>query len=195
MLYRPDTVSVASCNPNIGHGAFHHGAIRAWLCIKGSYYRVLATHLSWTDGATRLRESRWFTDYAKDCTVLMGDFNEDTPTAPEPDWTKIPEQLHSRYRLVNDDGSYGRADRRAVGNLLSAGYVNPGDYLGQKPEPTTGHWYENEPEPQTLDHILVGDAAKKRIRRYWTLKSPESLAASDHLPKLLDLFESCGHSG
>ncbi|MBL1115280.1 endonuclease/exonuclease/phosphatase family protein [Streptomyces sp. 110] len=194
LLVRPDTVQIKSCNPRMGTGAFHHGAIRALLCVKGVDYRVFATHLSWTDGATRLAESRWFTDYAKGSTVTMGDFNEDSPTAPQPDWSKIPQQLHSRYRLVNHDGSYGDADRRAMGNLLSAGYVDPCAYLGQKAEPTTGHYYENEKAPQTLDHILVGDAAKKRIRRYWSPKDKVTQKASDHLPKLLDLSHACGNS-
>ncbi|GHJ36021.1 endonuclease/exonuclease/phosphatase family protein [Streptomyces sp. TS71-3] len=191
LLYRPERLRVISGTTQLGHGALHHGAIRALLVDRDDQdkeYLVHATHLTWTDGERRLDESRWFTDKAQGRTILMGDLNADVPTAPEPNWSNIPRNLHSRYRRVLPDGTYGPADRRCTANLLNAGYVDPGVYLGLKPAPTTGHYYDNEPEPQTLDHILVGAELADDIEEYWTVDTDEARTASDHLPKVLDLI-------
>lgn len=117
----------------------------------------------------------------------MGDYNAGLPAHPEPNWNRIPQHLHSRYRIMLPDGSYGPADRRGTGNLLSAGYVDPATHLRTLVDPTTGHWYSSEPEPQQLDHILVGAALSPSIRAYEVVNTSQTRAASDHLPLVMDL--------
>lgn len=190
LLYRPERLRAVGGTPYVGHGALQHGAIRALFVDRDNAdeeYRIHATHAAWTDGGTRLHESRWFTDWAQGRSLLLGDLNSDLPTAPEPNWSNIPQYLHSRYRLVLPDGSYGRADRRSTGNLLNAGYVDPAAHMGLKPAPTTGYWYPNEPEPQSLDHILLGAQLADDAREHWTVDTEEARGASDHLPKVLVL--------
>jgi len=190
LLYRPERLRAVGGTPHVGQGAFQHGAIRALFVDRDNAdteYRVHATHLAWTDGGARLGESRWFTDWARSRSMLLGDLNEDLCTAPQPNWSNIPQFLHSRYRLVLPDGSYGNADRRCTGNLLGAGYVDPAAHLGVKPAPTTGYWYSNEPEPQSLDHILLGAQLADDAREYRTVDTREARSASDHLPRLLCL--------
>ncbi|MET8981662.1 endonuclease/exonuclease/phosphatase family protein [Streptomyces sp. NPDC004539] len=177
-----------------GTQVFHHALIRAHLrphdapSDGSADLNVLATHLSWTDGATRLAEARWMTDYAgpfpgtPDHGLLMGDLN-----TPHPDdvidWDDVPNNLQSRYRLVRDDGTFGDADTRAYGVLLAAGWQDP-ETLTRRPRTgTVGHYYANEPTPMRLDHALVHHLT---AHTYRTHDTPQTRTASDHLPVVLD---------
>ncbi|SFD42787.1 endonuclease/exonuclease/phosphatase family protein [Streptomyces aidingensis] len=189
LLFRPEAVRVLRYRPDVGKGAFHHGLARARLAVEGQEFAVLATHLAYSDGDTRLREARWLTDNAgsfpgrPDSAVLMGDLNTLAEQDPEPDWTLVPRNLHARYRLVHADGSFGPADRRALRVLLNAGWTDPQTRVDRSRAATVGYWYANEPVPLRLDHILT--TGRIRPLSYTTCDTPDTRAASDHLPVAL----------
>ncbi|SFD61555.1 endonuclease/exonuclease/phosphatase family protein [Streptomyces aidingensis] len=185
ILCRPGRVQVLR-HQDVGRGAFHHGLARAHLAVEGHEFTVLATHLAWTDGDTRLREARWMTDNAGTFpgqpprAVLLGDLNCLAQQDPEPDWTNVPRNMHPRYRTVHADGSFGPADRRALRVLLNSGWTDPQTVVREPRKATVGYWYKNEPTPLHLDHALT--AGDFRPLSYVTHDTPEARAASDHLP-------------
>ncbi|WP_416971631.1 endonuclease/exonuclease/phosphatase family protein [Streptomyces sp. 4F14] len=174
-----------------GAEIFHHALIKARLRPHGAPsdgsgdFNVLATHLSWTDGATRLAEAGWMTDYAgpfpgePDRALLLGDLN-----CPHPDdaidWADVPPNLQPRYRLMQADGAFGNADTRAFQVLLNSGWQNPETLTGQPRTATVGHYYANEPTPMRLDHALVHNLTVHAYRTHDTGR------VSDHKPVVLD---------
>ncbi|EDY49976.1 endonuclease/exonuclease/phosphatase family protein (plasmid) [Streptomyces clavuligerus] len=116
---------------------FHHALIRARFrpVDAGDDSRdllVLATHLSHAGGTARLAEvGSWLTDHAGDFpgaprrSILMGDLNCSGFHDPDPDWSSEPPTLYARCRLVNEDGTFGAMDRRAIRMLLDSGWEDP----------------------------------------------------------------------
>ncbi|MFD0501535.1 endonuclease/exonuclease/phosphatase family protein [Streptomyces rhizosphaericus] len=177
----------------LARDVFHHGLIRAVLRPveeeDGRHdFFVLATHLSYTDGETRLREARWMTDYGDEFPgvpprgVLLGDLN--IPDGEPPDWSLIPRNLHSRYRIVREDGSFGGVDRRALQALLNSGWQDPQTITGVRRAPTVGYFYPNEPVLWSLDYVLT---TRMDVTLYRTHDTPQARAASDHLPAVADI--------
>ncbi|MFF8958699.1 endonuclease/exonuclease/phosphatase family protein [Streptomyces sp. NPDC014894] len=195
LLYRPATLRLIK-RRTLGAEVFHHALIRARLrpvaaVDDSSDFLAFATHLTHTDGETRLREARWLTDYAGQFpgmpprAMLLGDLNCSGVHDKDPeDWGLIPQNLHSRYRLVNDDGSFGGMDRRAMRALLNSGWTDPQALTGEPRDATVGFKWENEPVPLSLDHILIHGLGATSYRTHDT---PEARAVSDHLPVVLDL--------
>jgi endonuclease/exonuclease/phosphatase family metal-dependent hydrolase len=153
LLYRSSRVRVLAYNPAVSEGRFHHGLARARVENGGRELMVLATHLAYTTGETRLGEAGLMTDYAgpfpgrpRDA-VLLGDLNCPSNDDPEPDWNRVPPNLHPRYRIIREDGTFGPADRRALRALLGAGWTDPQTLVGEPRAATVGYWYENEPVP------------------------------------------------
>lgn len=152
-------------------------------------FLALATHLTYTDGESRLREARWMTDYAGDFpgvpprALLLGDMNCPSPS-DEPDWDKVPRNLQSRYRLVQDEGTFGDTDTRAVQVLLESGWQDPETITGTPRDATVGYYYRNEPVPLRLDHALVFGL---RVHDYRTYDTARARKVSDHLPVVLDV--------
>ncbi|MFD3909991.1 endonuclease/exonuclease/phosphatase family protein [Streptomyces sp. NPDC058603] len=151
---------------------------------------VLGTHLSDTGGETRLREARWMTDYAGEflgmspAGLLLADLNVPDREPQDGDWSLIPRNLHSRYRFVREDGSFGGVDRRAPHVLLACGWVDPQTITGGRRAPTVGYFYENEPVPWCLDYALVTGMDVTSYRTHYT---PRARTASDHLPTIADV--------
>lgn len=148
---------------------------------------VLGTHGDPRNGDARLAEAKWIADYAGDFpntpanAVLLCDGN-----MPSHDWdTAAPPNLQARYRLVNDDGSFGPTDHRAMRVLMQAGWRDPQDELPQKRTATVGYKYENEPTPLHLDHALI-TGPDLVPTAYVTIDTPRARAISDHLPAVLD---------
>ncbi|MDT0321872.1 endonuclease/exonuclease/phosphatase family protein [Streptomyces millisiae] len=195
LLYRPATVK-AKNSRQLAAGVFHHAAIESAMDIDGVEVTVLGTHLSYIP-ARRDEEVVPLADRGADMrpewteknrrVVLMGDMNCAHPNSPQPIWRRIPAPLYPRYRTRQPDGSFGDADRSTITTLLAAGYSDPYSVLGRDREHTTGHWYENEPEPQELDHILVSSNIEHAVTNVRTVNSPEARAASDHLPRVCEL--------
>ncbi|MFI1416322.1 endonuclease/exonuclease/phosphatase family protein [Streptomyces sp. NPDC020707] len=177
-----------------GKGVLHHAMIQAQLrpldAPGGSAdFNALATHLAFTDGDTRLAEVRgWATDFGGDFpgtpprAMLLGDFN--CPRVGDVfDWTKVPSNLHARYRLVLPDGSFGDADLRAMQVLLASGWQDPETLTQIRRAPTVGYYYATEKGDVCLDHILVRGFT---VGSYWTYDTPMARTVSDHLPTVLD---------
>ncbi|MEO3975812.1 endonuclease/exonuclease/phosphatase family protein [Streptomyces sp. CAU 1734] len=197
LLHRPSRLHLLERRA-LAPQAFHHALIRTRLrpadADAGDDSRdllALATHLTHTDGETRLREARRLTDYAGDFpgtpgrALLLGDLNCSGIHDTEPDWDSlVPRNLHSRYRHVTAEGRFGTTDRRAVRVLIESGWTDPQTLTGQERSATVGHAYANEPVPLRLDHILTRDLP---THSYRTLDTPTTRAASDHLPVILDL--------
>jgi len=192
LLYNPSRLALID-RQTLGVRAFHHALIRARLRPVGSSnpnddLLALATHLSWVDGDTRLSEARWTTDYAGPFpgmpgnAIYMGDLNCPHPD-DTPDWSQVPQNLHSRYRYVLPDGAFGDADMRALQVLLKSGWVHPEVHTGKPRDATVGYFYENEPVPLRLDHILVHGLSPIS---YFTHDTGAARGASDHLPVVLD---------
>ncbi|MFC9431828.1 endonuclease/exonuclease/phosphatase family protein [Streptomyces sp. NPDC056987] len=191
LLYRPSAAKLLSYTPGVGVGAFHHGLLRAIFDVGGRTVMVFVTHLNPFCGTARLSEVKRLTDYAgafpgtPERVVLLMDGNMPADHDPEPDWdNNVHAHLHARYRLVNADGSFGAMDRRAMGALKAAGWVDPQDHLAIPRNATVGHWYENEPTPLHLDHILT--AGPVTPHAYWTIDTPQDRLNSDHLACVLD---------
>ncbi|KMS73872.1 endonuclease/exonuclease/phosphatase [Streptomyces regensis] len=194
LLYRPDRLRLIGRRA-LGVGVFHHALIQARLRPIGAGddntrdLLVLATHFTHTDGESRLRESRWTTDYAGPFPgapkrgMLMGDLNCSGMYDEDPDWNLVPRNLHARYRFTEPDGGAGWIDRRAIHVLHHAGWHDPQRFTGRARAATVGYAYENEPVPLRLDHILTRGLT---VRDYRTHDTPEARAASDHLPVVLD---------
>jgi endonuclease/exonuclease/phosphatase family metal-dependent hydrolase len=150
---------------------------------------VYATHLNPMNGEARLNEVRgWLTDDGGAFpgrparSVALGDFN--TPDREPEKWSAVPKNLHSRYRLVRDDGSFGGTDQRAVRVLLNSGWTDPHDVLGIPRPPTVGHYYINERVPWALDYGLLSGLEPAAV---WTYPFNEGFALSDHLPHFVDV--------
>ncbi|MEU6663808.1 endonuclease/exonuclease/phosphatase family protein [Streptomyces sp. NPDC046821] len=191
LLYRPSRLQLLG-RRTLGRGVFHHALIRARLrpvaAGDDSPHDFLAfgTHLSYVDGDTRLREARWLTDYGGEFpgvpprAVLLGDLN--MPDRESEDWSLIPKNLQSRYRIVLPNGEFGDADRRAVQVLIKSGWKDPELLTGEKRAAIVGYFYPNEPVPWSLDYGLVSGL---KVISYRTHDAARS--ASDHLPVVLDM--------
>lgn len=192
LLYRPSTLRLMG-RAILGRDVFHHALIRARFRPVEEHddrrdFLVLATHNSYTDGETRLREARWMTDYGGEFpgvpprAVLLTDMN--TPDREPLDWSLIPKNMHSRYRIVLPDGSFGGVDQRALNVLLGSGWQDPQVLTGVQRAPTVGYFYPNEPVPWCLDYALVSGMV---VTSYRTHDTPQARQASDHLPVIADL--------
>ncbi|MFF8991166.1 endonuclease/exonuclease/phosphatase family protein [Streptomyces sp. NPDC014983] len=182
----------------VGEGDFHHALIRAQLrpvaagSDPSSDFTVFATHFDWSSGAARLDEARMLTDYggpfpgAPRGALLLGDLN--TPDR-HPDWSLVPRNLHSRYRLVSPDGHFGRADRRAVQVLLESGWQDPQMLFGDPEAASVGYYYPNEPVLLRLDYTLVSGLV---VTSYAIYDTPAARGLSDHLPVVLDVDVMAG---
>ncbi|MEV1083508.1 hypothetical protein AB0I98_35720 [Streptomyces sp. NPDC050211] len=146
LLYRASKLRMIG-RRRLGEGVFHHALIRARLRPLEADndhddFLALATHLTYTDGDSRLREARWMTDYAGDFpgvpprALLLADMNCPSPS-DRPDWDNVPRNLQSRYRLVQDDGTFGDTDTRAVQVLLESGWQDPETLTGPRPSATS----------------------------------------------------------
>ncbi|MEU9270043.1 endonuclease/exonuclease/phosphatase family protein [Streptomyces sp. NPDC048251] len=193
LLYRSSKLHLVG-RRRLGEGVFHHALIRARLRPLEADndhddFLALATHLTWTDGESRLREARWMTDYAGDFpgvpprALLLGDLNCPHPS-DQPDWDQAPQNLQSRYRLVQDDGTFGATDTRAVQVLLESGWQDPQAATGRPRAATVGYFYRNEPVPLRLDHAL---AYGLQVYDYRTYDTATARTVSDHLPVVLDV--------
>lgn len=177
-----------------GVGAFHHALIRARFRRRSAGedpagdFMVFGTHLNPFDGTARLGEARWMTDNGGPFpglpprAVALADFN--TPDREPESWDRVPQNLHSRYRLVRDDGSFGDTDQRAVQVLLRSGWRDPHHMLGLDRPPTVGHFYSNERVPWTLDYGLLAGMEAAGV---WTHLFDEDFSLSDHLPHFIDV--------
>ncbi|MEU1660628.1 endonuclease/exonuclease/phosphatase family protein [Streptomyces griseofuscus] len=194
LLIRPSSIRVMD-HWIVGEGVFHHALIRALLRPvaagddPGSDFTAFATHFSWSSGDARLDEARMLTDYggpfpgAPRGALLLGDLN--TPDREPPHWSLVPANLHSRYRLVKNDGAFGRADRRAVQVLLKSGWQDPQANFGNPQAASVGYYYSNEPVPWRLDYALVCGLA---VSDYFIHDTPGARKLSDHLPVVCDVM-------
>ncbi|MEW2570203.1 GntR family transcriptional regulator [Streptomyces sp. NPDC047070] len=193
LLYRPAKLRLIDRRQR-GKGVLHHAMIQARLRPLGvpdgsADFTALATHLAFTDGDTRLAEVRgWATDFGgafpgtPSRAMLLGDLN--CPRVTDSfDWTKVPPNLHARYRLVLPDGRFGDADLRAMQVLLASGWQDPETLTTIRRAPTVGYYYAGERGDVCLDHILTRGFT---VHAYWTYDTPMARAVSDHLPAVLD---------
>ncbi|MEU5668451.1 endonuclease/exonuclease/phosphatase family protein, partial [Streptomyces longwoodensis] len=117
MLYRQDRFRLKD-RCLIAPGGAHHAIIRAKLQPVAAEFDdprydffALGTHLSHADGDKRLGDAKWMTDYADEFpgyprqAGAMGDFN--APDQGLEDWSRIPQNMHARNRLVRADGRFG----------------------------------------------------------------------------------------
>lgn len=194
LLYNPKSLRLVTWTLR-GQGVFHHTLIRATLRPKAAGedpsrdFLVYATHWNPLNPAARLGEGRWMTDSGDSFpglpprAVVIGDFN--TPDREPESWGAVPKNLHSRYRFVREDGSFGGTDQRAVQVLLRSGWQDPHTVLGVPRPPTVGHYYDNERVPWALDYALLAGLAPAQV---WTHPFDEGFRLSDHLPHFVDVL-------
>ncbi|MEU5498011.1 endonuclease/exonuclease/phosphatase family protein [Streptomyces griseofuscus] len=193
VLYAPSALQLMDWCV-VGKEAFHHALIQARLRPRGAKddqrdFVAFGTHLAWSDGDRRLAEVRFISDYggtfpgAPGGAVLLGDLN--TPDREPPDWSLIPSNLHSRYRLVGPGGEFGGADRRAVQVLLESGWQDPQRKFGDPAAATVGYFYRNEPVFWRLDYVLTSGYVKPVEYFIWDTAAARKL--SDHLPVVCDV--------
>ncbi|MEU2305141.1 endonuclease/exonuclease/phosphatase family protein [Streptomyces misionensis] len=180
---------------SVGEGTFHHALIRALLRPAAvgddpsSDFTVFATHFGWSSGDARLTEARMLTDFggpfpgAPRGALLLGDLN--TPDRDLADWSRVPENLQSRYRLVRPDGTFGAADRRAVQVLLNSGWQDPQTIFGDHEAASVGYFWETEQEPGRLDYTLI---TGMEAVGYGIHDTPDARKLSDHLPVWCDVL-------
>ncbi|EOT04740.1 endonuclease/exonuclease/phosphatase [Streptomyces noursei PD-1] len=194
LLYRPSTLRLLD-RAVLGRDVFHHALIRARLRpVEESDDRrdflVLATHLSWRNGKTRLDEASWMTDYGGKFPgmpprgILLADLNVPDREPPNSDWSLIPRNMHSRYRKIREDGSFGDVDQDALQLLLNSGWQDPQTLTGVQRAPTVGYAYPDEPVEWCLDYALVHGMT---VTSYRTHDTPQARKASDHLPVVADV--------
>ncbi|MGY9065701.1 endonuclease/exonuclease/phosphatase family protein [Streptomyces sp. CAS3] len=196
MMYRKDRFRLKG-RCLLAPGEAHHAIIRArFQPVAAEFddprydFFVLGTHLSHADGDKRLSDAKWLTDYAGEFpgypgqAVAMGDFN--APDRDLEDWSRIPQNMHARYRLVNPDGSFGGVDQRALQVMLESGWQDPQALTGKSRAATVGYAYDNERVPWSLDHVLVTNAVQ--VRDYVTLDTEDLRKVSDHLPTICDVM-------
>ncbi|MBM9506762.1 endonuclease/exonuclease/phosphatase family protein [Actinacidiphila acididurans] len=194
LLYNPASVRLVHWQLR-GVGVFHHALIRARFRPKAAGddpaadFTVFSTHLNPFNGEARLNEVRgWLTDSGgafpgmPSRAVAIGDFN--TPDREPDSWAAVPRNLHSCYRLVLPDGSFGDTDQRAIRVLLNSGWQDPHHVLGIPRPPTVGHYYVNERVPWAIDRGLTVGMEPVTV---WTHPFDESFHLSDHLPHFMDL--------
>ena len=193
LLYNARTVELIRSERREDH-LFHHALIRGLFRPLGATtdddrFDAYATHLVHSDGDSRLIEARRFTDPAGPFpgrpgrAAVLGDFNCPDPSDPEPIWgTDVPSNMWARYRTVNPDGTFGPTDLRAINVLTQSGWRNPQSLVQPPRQATVGYWYENEPTPLHLDHVLV---AGMEPDAYYTIANPHVDGLSDHRPTVL----------
>ncbi|MEV0776315.1 endonuclease/exonuclease/phosphatase family protein [Streptomyces sp. NPDC050428] len=194
MMYRPSKLTLIGTPDRKATEIFRHVLIRARFRPTGTTddrhdFLALGTHFSHANGKARLKEACEVTDYGGPFpgtpgrSLLIGDLNCPRMDA-DPDWDKVPQNMHARYRIINPDGTFGGVDVAAMGVLLESGWTDPADTLGITREATVGYYYPNEPVPLHLDHILT--TAGITPRAYETHDTPTARRNSDHLPTWLD---------
>ncbi|MCC3766093.1 endonuclease/exonuclease/phosphatase family protein [Streptomyces sp. UNOC14_S4] len=85
-----------------------------------------------------------------------------------------------------------KADRRASEVLRRGGLLDTAAVLDVPWEPTTGHWTDGQGDPdrwgpRRIDTIRITDHLVPALRAHRTVRTPDTLAASDHLPVVVDL--------
>ncbi|MHA7956343.1 endonuclease/exonuclease/phosphatase family protein [Streptomyces sp. L500] len=190
VLYRPETVRVASYDPDACRGLFYHGLGRATVYLRDDPrpWVILATHLSFLGGEERLAEARWLTGYADSYegngqrVLLPGDLNTIGVLDLEPEWSQIPANLRSRHCHLDADGGFGATDRRAIQLLSAAGFADPYRLLGSAPARTAGYWRQEELIDHRSDFILANRLAAPSVRAVTTHDTAVTRSLSDHLP-------------
>ncbi|MEN3337351.1 MAG: exodeoxyribonuclease [Acidobacteriota bacterium] len=112
--------------------------------------------------------------------VLTGDFNTLAP-GDLLDFRKLPHRLRALVWL-----SGGNIQWRTIQLILDAGYVDSYRRLhGADPGYTFPTWAPHV----RLDYLFVPTAYAHRVERCEIIRSPEAIAASDHLPFLTQIAE------
>lgn len=186
VLVDPNRVEVRAFKPDIAEGKFHHTLARADLVELGTgwEFTVLNTHLDPFSPANRAREVTWLTEYGdRDDVILVGDLNSEAPGDPEvTSWDWLPPKLHSRHRILNQDGTYAGSDRRALGALLHAGFRDPVKDLGFPPARTVGYWSPEERRDFRSDYVLPAQGVAPLLESWGVWDTHDTRAMSDHLP-------------
>ncbi|MBN9121857.1 MAG: endonuclease/exonuclease/phosphatase family protein [Planctomycetes bacterium] len=162
---------------------FHHAAATVTLRVPGLTRPVtfVSVHLCPNGSHIRLAEAAYLVAHAAadGFALVAGDFNSVSPLDPEPDWT--PLSAHHRARYLSADG---RADRRVLQTLYSAGYADLAHRLGRHGEPTVpGAGFANtEFVPFRSDYFLASASLAEKTVAYSVVRDERTDAASDHYP-------------
>ncbi|MFF2331796.1 MULTISPECIES: endonuclease/exonuclease/phosphatase family protein [unclassified Streptomyces] len=190
-LVRPGRVQFRDFEADVAEGTFHHTASRAALVAldTGWEFEVIATHLAPFWPAKRSEEASWLTEHGKkDNVLLVGDLNSRAPGDPEPaDWDWLPAHLHSRHRVLNQDGSYGPSDRRALAALFHAGFRDPVTHAQFPWAQTVGYWSEEERDVYRSDYVLASEGMAHRLVSWAVVDTAVTRQISDHLPCYADI--------
>ncbi|WP_329486696.1 endonuclease/exonuclease/phosphatase family protein [Kitasatospora sp. NBC_01246] len=211
VLWNPDTVRAVPGGFR-AHGApdFWHGFTTIQLDIGAAVPVVIGSYHGdpfrpdfRADEARRLKGALRRTGGAKPGFVL-GDFNAisaATITTPDGstsfyDAEPYSQQDHDDLEYQVLEGTIGKgnlADRRQTEILLRRGFmVDAAAHLGAPWEPTVSHWEDGKGDPdpwgpRRIDLALATRPAAPAVISYQTHRSPAALAASDHLPIIVDV--------
>lgn len=165
---------------------FAHAACRARVHVAGRALTLVAAHLDPFDANHRAREVAALLALADpwDDLLLMGDLNAISPRdAAGSDVDHWSERYRARHT-----GSAGLPDTTAVALLEGAGLVDLLAATGGPPRPTrpTRMYWKGDVPPQRLDYLFASASLAARVREARVIDTPDTQAASDHLPVLAD---------
>jgi exodeoxyribonuclease-3 len=164
---------------------FHHAAAFLEARVPGweKPATFISVHLCPFSPHVRLTEAAYLLNLAApdSLTLMGGDFNSIIPGDPEPDFASLPSHFRARYT-----DPQGKSDRRALEQLLHAGYRDVADGFDGQATPTvpSSAFAGTEFVPFRSDYLLASAAMAGCARSYDVLRNSKADRASDHYPIL-----------
>jgi endonuclease/exonuclease/phosphatase family metal-dependent hydrolase len=165
---------------------FHHAASFLEARVPGFTKPVtfVSVHLCPFSPHVRLSEVGYLTNLAAPdgLVVIGGDFNSVIPGDPEPDFAALPSHFRARYTGVD-----GHSDRRALEQLIHAGFRDSAAGFAERANPTVpaAAFVGTEFVPFRSDYLLASAALAERVTNYRVVRSTATDHASDHYPILV----------
>jgi endonuclease/exonuclease/phosphatase family metal-dependent hydrolase len=160
---------------------------------------IVSTHLTETDGNSRLHETARLLDLAETPSIIAGTFNGIGPDDPPTNFGNTENAIRLRYTTRNAEDSPLVDDRRVVQLMLDAGFRDTSDVradLTTPPPLTTGHQARRTVPPQRQDHIFSSPAVASRLLpASCTILDTEAIRGlSSHLPVVVHVRDQYGVS-
>ncbi|CAM5313564.1 endonuclease/exonuclease/phosphatase family protein [Streptomyces abikoensis] len=203
LLWHPDLQAVpGGWRAHNGAPDFWHSLATLVLDIGGQRVKFASFHADPFRPDWRYNEARRVTSA----------FRSGIPGAVGADWNAISADRRPDGSLFDDDPYTGqdhidleyqiewrddptappKADRRAGEVLRRGGLLDTAAVLDVPWEPTTGHWANGRGDPdrwgpRRIDTIRITEHLAPALRAHRTVRTSDTLAASDHLPVIVDL--------
>jgi endonuclease/exonuclease/phosphatase family metal-dependent hydrolase len=163
----------------------HHAIMHVKALWNGQSLSVVGAHLCPFGGTTRVTEAEYLTRFARDddWVILAGDLNAISPSDTAGlDMTGWPARRSARHLFD------GGVDTRAIATLERAGLIDLARSTGQE-APTV--WPSDSGRRSgcgiRIDYIFGNAKVAAAVRSAHVIDDARALAASDHLPVVVDL--------